>query len=223
MGILQAVSNLDYVLNYQEGCDNGDEYQAELDYIETIEREKEGFEFNAIEPEDPHAYIRSQQIACEEMAAAMESSRSTSHSQKNLTKSSVEIKVKVVKEKRSATVKTEGESTACDPNIEKPKKRRRRKKTHRLHFHKESDATNKDQAEEYLKPGLGNTKGVTNLEEIMSAAAFDLKPVVQLTRLTPELARKTLFNNTLYLGVYFTSIPTQTSVSYLSFSHRRLP
>nr|CAH8853490.1 unnamed protein product [Trichobilharzia regenti] len=34
----------DETMAVQEGCDYGDEYQAELDYIETVEKDKEGYE-----------------------------------------------------------------------------------------------------------------------------------------------------------------------------------
>uniref|UniRef100_A0A5K3FE39 SET domain-containing protein n=2 Tax=Mesocestoides corti TaxID=53468 RepID=A0A5K3FE39_MESCO len=46
-----------------EGYDFGDEYQAELDYIETVEKHKEGYEPYAIEPEDDSDFDPSSSVA----------------------------------------------------------------------------------------------------------------------------------------------------------------
>ncbi|KAM7533240.1 hypothetical protein Aperf_G00000126347 [Anoplocephala perfoliata] len=181
----------------------GDEYQADLDYIEVVESEKEGYEENVVEPE-----------ADDEVALRPSTTRSSRTARKSNPSRSVSTRRNSVSSASSASTKPSAPDADNSPEAQPSEEIVAGTVESGMNISQElnvndsaadavaavaiSDSNEQEPMDteslgssETLIPsptnskpaGLQFTEGISNLQEILNSTSFKLEPLLQLTKI----------------------------------------
>ncbi|VUZ55865.1 unnamed protein product [Hymenolepis diminuta] len=182
-----------------QGQTIGDEYQADLDYIEVVETQKEGYEANVIEPtSDDETPLRPAhlQSSIPSSRTARKSNPSRNNRQRRNSGSSVSSAQSVRPPSETTTV-----TTVEVVGVDKFEKEEGEEETQESGKEEEpqSTATVASDVQELNRPtipaGLQFIEGISNLEEVLSSVSFELEPHLELTRV--QLSSLTSFPTTM--------------------------
>nr|CDS26933.1 histone lysine n methyltransferase setb1 [Hymenolepis microstoma] len=163
----------------------GDEYQADLDYIEVVETRKEGYEENVIMPtSDDETPLRPAhlQSSVRSSRTARKSNPSRNNRQRRNSGSSSVSSARSVRPPSEATTV---EVVGVD-KFEKEEEGEEETRESGKEEDRQSAATTYSDSQEpnesTIPAGLQFTDGISNLEEILSSVSFELEPHLELTR-----------------------------------------